>query len=179
MAVFPVEHREVDERYVFEIAELAPDGLESTVEWFAANYYGGDVSAGQRHFSDHFEGGTTYIGRSGRAMAGFITMRWVNRMHGIPFIHHFEVFAPYKKQGLGNRLLCVVEKRVAEVADILGVSMGLFDAYGPAQRLYVKRGYTPDGRGVYRGGVPVKRGEVCRMDHDLILWLTKDLRGSA
>ena len=174
-----VKHREMDERYVFEIAELASDELPSTVEWFAANYYGGDASAGEKHFADHFEGGATYIGRTGRTIAGFITMRWVNRRHSIPFIHHFEVFDPYKRHGLGNRLMCAVENRVAEVADTLGVSVGLFDAYGPAQRLYVKRGYVPDGQGVYKDGVPVKRGEVCRMDHDLILWLTKDLRGSA
>jgi len=173
-----VKHREMDERYVFEIAELAPDRLAATVDWFAANYYGGDVSASEKHFSDHFEGGTTYIGRTGRTIAGFITMRWANRTHRIPFIHHFEVFDPYKRHGLGNRLMCVVEDRVAEVADTLGVSVGLFHAYGPAQRLYVKRGYIPDGQGVYKRDVPVKRGEVFRMDHDLIIWLTKELRRS-
>ena len=53
--------------------------------------------------------------------------------------------------------------------------MGLFDAYGPAQRLYARRGYVPDGRGVCQGHRPLVHGECVTLDHDLILWLTKEL----
>jgi hypothetical protein len=60
----------------------------------------------------------------------------------------------------------------------LGITVGLFDDYGPAQRLYARRGYLPDGRGACRGQQPLSRGTRVTMDDDLILWLTKDVRPS-
>jgi hypothetical protein len=57
----------------------------------------------------------------------------------------------------------------------LGVCVGIFDAYGPAQRLYVRRGFVPDGRGVCRGHEPLREGERVQVGHDLLLWLVKDL----
>lgn len=58
----------------------------------------------------------------------------------------------------------------------LGITVGLFDTYGPAQRLYSLRGYVPDGRGACRGPEPVSKGARVIMDDDLIIWLTKELR---
>jgi hypothetical protein len=40
---------------------------------------------------------------------------------------------------------------------------------------YAKRGYLPDGRGACQEQRPLKQGEKITVDHDLILWLTKDL----
>jgi hypothetical protein len=56
-----------------------------------------------------------------------------------------------------------------------GVTEGLFHDYGPAQRHPARRGYAPEGRGVYRAQRPLQNGEVVTMDDDLIPWLTKDL----
>ena len=53
--------------------------------------------------------------------------------------------------------------------------MGLFAEYGPAQRMYARRGYVPDGRGLCRGATPVQEGETVTVDHGLLLWLIKDL----
>lgn len=36
----------------------------------------------------------------------------------------------------------------------LGITAGLFDEYGPAQRMYAQRGYIPDGRGAWQGQRP-------------------------
>jgi len=41
----------------------------------------------------------------------------------------------------------VGEQLIATRAVKAGITVGLFDDYGPAQRLYAKRGYLPDGRG--------------------------------
>ena len=57
----------------------------------------------------------------------------------------------------------------------LGITVGLFDEYGPAQRLYGRRGYIPDGRGACRGQRPLSKGMQVTIDDDLIIWLTKDL----
>jgi len=40
----------------------------------------------------------------------------------------------------------------------LGITVGLFDDYGPAQRLYARRGYIPDGRGACQGQRALHRG---------------------
>jgi hypothetical protein len=37
---------------------------------------------------------------------------------------------------------------VAERSDVVGLGVGLYPDYGTAQRMYVRRGYLPDGRGV-------------------------------
>ncbi|MBN1582729.1 MAG: hypothetical protein JXA89_18605 [Anaerolineae bacterium] len=50
------------------------------------------------------------------------------------------------------------------------------ERYGPAQRLYAKRGYIPGGDGVVKNGVPVKEGEIHCIDEDLLLGMIKDLK---
>lgn len=57
----------------------------------------------------------------------------------------------------------------------LGISVGLFDAYGPTQRMYGRRGYIPDGRGACQGHRPLSEGAQVRLDHDVMIWLTKEL----
>ena len=48
--------------------------------------------------------------------------------------------------------------------------------YGTAQRLYVLRGYVPDGRGLhYRGHYPMY-GEKITVDASLAIYLTKKLK---
>ena len=78
--------------------------------------------------------------------------------------------------GVATLLLDVAEDlaRGRGVA-ILGITVGIFDKYGPAQRLYAQRGYLPDGRGACRGQAPLSNGARVIMDDDLIIWLTKQL----
>jgi hypothetical protein len=61
----------------------------------------------------------------------------------------------------------------------LGITVDLFDAYGPVQRMYGRRGYIPDGRGACRGQRPLSEGMHVRMDHDVIIWLTKEITTSS
>ena len=51
----------------------------------------------------------------------------------------------------------------------------IFPAYGPAQRFYIKRGYIPDGKGVYYKEKVCETDAVCRNDDELTLWLAKEL----
>lgn len=44
------------------------------------------------------------------------------------------------------------------------------------QRLYVKRGYIPDGKGVTYNDVEIIPGQSYPVDDKMILWLTKYLR---
>ena len=51
----------------------------------------------------------------------------------------------------------------------------IFPAYGPARRFYIKRGYIPDGKGVYYKEKVCETDVVCRNDDELTLCLAKEL----
>ena len=57
-------------------------------------------------------------------------------------------------------------------------ALELYRAVGSAQRIYVKRGFIPDGSGVwYQGKQCVQYETNCTVDDDLILYFSKKLRG--
>jgi hypothetical protein len=46
----------------------------------------------------------------------------------------------------------------------LGITVGLSGEYGPAQRLYGRRGYVPDGRGACQGRRPLRTGMLVTLE---------------
>jgi GNAT superfamily N-acetyltransferase len=113
--------------------------------------------------------------------AGYLTIVWASgypsfRAAGIPEIVDFNVLPRYRRQGIGGRLMDEAERTIAERAAEVGIGVGMYPDYGPAQRLYVKRGYVPDGRGLSTGDRYVVPGETVRVDDGLVLHLTKRLR---
>jgi len=93
--------------------------------------------------------------------------------NGIPEINDFNVIPPLRRKGIGDALLDAIERIALEKYGIVGIGVGLYASYGPAQRLYARRGYIPDGRGVVYKGVPVPRGATAVVDDDLNLYFTK------
>ena len=82
----------------------------------------------------------------------------------------------FRRRGVATLLMDAAEQLARDRGiATLGITVGLFDEYGPAQRLYGRRGYIPDGRGACRGQRPLSKGMHVTMDDDLIIWLTKDL----
>ena len=97
---------------------------------------------------------------------------------GWPVIVDFSVLMKYQKKGIGNRLMDAAEQIAAQHADNVCLGVGLSREYGTAQRMYVKRGYIPDGSGVwYQDKQCVQYETVCTVDDDLVLFLSKKLRG--
>ncbi|WP_448954237.1 N-acetyltransferase family protein [Labrys neptuniae] len=95
---------------------------------------------------------------------------------GIPEINDLVVAAGQRRQGLATRLIAGLETQARTGgAGRIGLGVGLYADYGPAQRLYIKLGYRPDGRGVTYREAPVPPGNSVPLDDDLILWLTKAL----
>ena len=68
---------------------------------------------------------------------------------GYPEIVDFGVLEKYRNRGIGTVLMDIAEKIAATYADIVYLGVGLHSGYGSAQRMYVKRGYVPDGSGVW------------------------------
>ena len=95
---------------------------------------------------------------------------------GIPEISNFNVLIPYQRRGIGNRILDVVEGLASKSSDSISLSVGLHRGYGPAQRMYVKRGYIPDGSGLWYRDRPLEPGAPCANDDDLQLYFLKRLR---
>ena len=97
---------------------------------------------------------------------------------GYPIIVDFGVLKKYQRKGIGNKLLDVAEQIAGQYADTVCLGVGLCDAYGSAQRMYVKRGYIPDGSGVwYQDKQCIQYETVCTIDDDLVLFLSKSLHG--
>lgn len=95
---------------------------------------------------------------------------------GYPEIVDFGVLAKYRGRGIGGKLMDVAEKVAAGFSDTVYLGVGLHAGYGSAQRLYVKRGYVPDGSGVWFRDSVCKPYADCCNDDDLVLYLSKKLR---
>jgi len=82
---------------------------------------------------------------------------------------------PCATQGIGNLLMEEAEKRVKLISDKVTLGVGLHSGYGPAQRLYIKRGYIPDGSGVWYRNQPLEMNATIQNNDDLVLYLSKEL----
>jgi len=111
------------------------------------------------------------------AVAGYVTIL-PSAKHGpfaevYPELSDFNVFEPFRNQGIGNQLLEEAEKRVKLISDKVTLGVGLHSGYGPAQRLYMKRGYIPDGTGVWYQNQPLEMNATIQNNDDLVLYLSK------
>jgi hypothetical protein len=68
------------------------------------------------------------------------------------------------------------ESEIAKVSYIVGIGVGMTADYGAAQRMYILRGYIPDGRGLHHRDRPLQYGEQLTVDDDLALYFTKELK---
>lgn len=94
---------------------------------------------------------------------------------GYPEIVDFGVLEKYRRHGIGSKLMDIAEQIAEEYSDIVYLGVGMHSGYGSAQRMYVKRGYIPDGTGVwYRDKVCEPHADCCN-DDDLVLYLSKRL----
>ena len=95
---------------------------------------------------------------------------------GLPEIVDFGVLAKYRCNGIGSKLMDVAEEIASRYSDIVYLGVGLYESYGSAQRMYVKRGYIPDGSGIWYGNQHCEPGKHYCLDDDLALYFTKKLR---
>lgn len=93
----------------------------------------------------------------------------------IPEIVDLNVFQSFQCRGIGNALMDVAEQVASRLASQACLAIGLHASFGAAQRIYVKRGYIPDGSGVWYRGLPLDQYAQCINDDDLMLHLTKTL----
>lgn len=110
--------------------------------------------------------------------AGYVTLLWTSAYgpfadRQIPEVEDLNVLPRHRRQGIGNALLDRAETAASARSTVVGIGVGLYADYGPAQRIYARRGYLPDGRGVMYRNQPVGPGTVVCIDDDAALMLTR------
>jgi GNAT superfamily N-acetyltransferase len=113
--------------------------------------------------------------------AGYVTIVWQSdyppfKIAQIPEIVDFNVLIKFQRCGIGTALMDEAEHRIAERFDTVGIGVGLMADYGRAQILYAKRGYVPDGRGIFGYGRWLTYGDQLTVDDNVALYFTKNLQ---
>ena len=135
----------------------------------------------QRYLHEQMAGGRTcFVATLEGQFAGYVTVNWQPTYPGfadlsIPEIQDLNVLTAYRRKGVAGHLLDRAEAEVAQRSVVVGIGVGLHPGYNAAQRLYVKRGYIPDGRGITYRNQFVDEGAQVRLDDDLVMHFTKQL----
>ncbi len=113
--------------------------------------------------------------------AGYVTLKWQSLYesfanNSIPEIMDLNVLPQFRNREIGSALLETAEKAAVKKSDVVGLGVCLYADYGAAQRLYIKRGYVPNGFGVTYKYQHVEPGTKVELDDDLVLWFTKKLK---
>jgi len=154
-------------------------------EGFLAQGWHPDLSLYQMRLKDQAEGKcialtAVYQGQPAGSVYVYLTPHdGPFKGTGLPEIHDFNVLKKYQRKGIGNRLMDAAEQIAAQFADTVWLGVGLCESYGSAQRMYAKRGYIPDGSGVwYQNRQCIQYETVCTVDDELVLYLSKKLPGT-
>lgn len=112
--------------------------------------------------------------------AGHISLIWNSLYHyfyenKIPEIADVMVLPAYQRRGYATKLMDTAEAEAKKMTNKVGLGVGLSHSYGPAQNLYLKRGYKFDGNGMTYHQQYVQPGEHVIVGDNLALWMIKDL----
>jgi len=115
--------------------------------------------------------------------AGYITVKWHSEYppfaeKGIPEIQDLNVLPDFRRRRVASRLVDEAERRIFERGAVAGIGFGISADYGPAQRMYVRRGYVPDGRGLFANGRFVPDNATVFVG-ECVIYLTKERPGKA
>ncbi len=135
----------------------------------------------RRYLDEQMAGGRTcFVAVVDGQFAGYVTVNWQPAYVGfadlnIPEIQDLNVLTTFRRKGIATRLLDWAEREAARRSPVVGIAVGLHPGYNAAQRLYGKRGYIADGRGITYRNRFVEEGTRVVVDDDLVLHFTKQL----
>jgi len=163
------------------IRTLERNDLKSIFDAFAKAQWSKPASTFQHYLDEQSrEERIAWVAHVDEHFAGYITLKWQSqyapfKANAIPEIMDLNVLPQYQQLGIGSKLLKKAEITAATKSDVVGIGVGLYDDYGSAQILYVKRGYIPDGKGVTYNYKPIQPGSTTRLDDNFVLWFMKKL----
>ena len=164
------------------LAPLQSSDIGEIVAAFAALGWGGKDRAQYERYLREQEGGarTVLLARWDGVFAGYVTVQWHSAYEpfaagNIPEVNDLNVLPAFRRRRIGSALMDWAERQIATRSALAGIGVGLHHDYSAAQRLYVLRGYVPDGRGITAHGTRLNGGDSAKIDDDLVLWLIKPL----
>lgn len=166
-----------------QIRPLQQSDVDPIVAAFRAARWPKPRAQYERYLAEQEEGRrSVLVAAAGAELCGYGTVAWESgyppfMVARIPEIQDLNVLPKFRRRGIASRLMDEAERLVAGRSGVVGIGVGVYDDYGPAQRLYVRRGYVPDGRGAAWRNQPVRGGELVRADDDLVIYLTRSLPG--
>lgn len=129
------------------------------------------VQSGERDF---------YVAVKNDILVGYVMLVWRPRYQpfrrlNMPEIQDLNVIQHMRRQGVGSSMLKHCEKVAKEKGhSFVGIGVGLHRSYGPAQRMYIARGYVPDGGGAVYENKHVQFGEMKPLDDNYVLKMIKE-----
>ncbi len=165
-----------------QITTLCHNHIKELVDGFARHNWEKPTSLFESYLKEQNEGKRQiWVAVFEQKVAGYVTLNWYSRYQSfsanqIPEIMDLNVLPPFRRKGIGSKLLDTAENEAMQKSDIVGIGVGLYDGYGDAQKLYVQRGYLPNGHGITYNYAPVQYGQSVVLDDDLVLWFTKNIK---
>ena len=125
---------------------------------------------------------TVFIALYDNQIAGHVFLynecRWGGlKNQGLPSVVDLVVYESYRRKGIATALMDAAEREAQRINSKIYLDVCLNSEYGPAQCFYIKRGYVPDGAGVYYEEEVLGLNASCRNDDELTLCLVKELKG--
>ncbi|MGI6255897.1 MAG: GNAT family N-acetyltransferase [Acutalibacter sp.] len=162
------------------VRPMVESDCEAFTQGFAAQGWNKPLEQFQRYLQEQQEGvRKVLVGTWQGETAGYTTLLPQATAgpfagKGWPEVSDFNVLQKFQRRGIGNKIFDVAED-LARPQGTICLGVGLYDGYGTAQRMYVKRGYVFDGSGLWYQEHPQEPGGPCLADDDLILYLSKPL----
>ncbi len=172
---------EVDDMPQVKIREMALTDCDVISSAFRLQGWNKPSTQYESYFAQQCEGNrTVLIAEIDTAFAGYVTVSWKSdydpfRTKGIPEITDLNVLIRFRKRGVATALLDEAESRIMSRSQTAGIAVGLTADYGVAQRLYIRRGYCPDGLGISQNGRFLRWGDTATVDDGLVLHFVKEL----
>lgn len=113
--------------------------------------------------------------------AGYCILNWdpkygFFRKMGVPEIQDINVTQQFRRQGVATAMIEYCEDLAREKDKAyMGIGVSVSSDFGPAQRLYTKLGYIPDGHGVTYDRQNTSSGDFKPIDDQLCLMMVKAL----
>ncbi len=114
-------------------------------------------------------------------LCGFALLNWhprysLYRKLDIPEIQDLNVLPAKRRRGIARTIVEYCEEKArAKGCELMGIAVGLTKDYGPAQIMYIKMGYVPDGNGATYDRSGVQANMTYTLDDDFALMLVKPL----
>jgi GNAT superfamily N-acetyltransferase len=168
-------------RPVLHIRLLQAEDCAVISSAFAAQGWHKPIDQYQRYWQECGQGARlVLVAEYAGDFGGYVTIVWESdyppfRQAAVPEIVDLNVLIKHQRRGIASALLDAAEQHIASRSPQAGIGFGLTADYGPAQVLYVRRGYVPDGRGAYSHDQPLRYGEPAVVDDGLVLYLVKQL----